>query len=148
MPFAAIWMELVCCSPWGREESDMTEWLHFHFHASEKEMATHSSVLAWRISGTGEPGGLLSMGLHRVGHDWSNLAAAAAAAAEIIILREVRSEKDTYHMVYLYEESKTNGTNELIYKAEIDSQTKSWLPKSTVGIRGWWCRYFFLFMAK
>ena len=41
----------------------------FHFHALEKEMATHSSVLAWRISGTGEPGGLPSMGLHRVGHD-------------------------------------------------------------------------------
>ena len=41
----------------------------FHFHALEKEMATHSSVLAWRIPGTGEPGGLLSMGSHRVGHD-------------------------------------------------------------------------------
>ena len=44
-------------------------------------MATHSSVLAWRIPGTAEPGGLLPMGLHRVGHDWSDLAAAAAAAA-------------------------------------------------------------------
>ena len=43
-------------------------------------MATHSSVLAWRIPGKGEPGGLLSMGLHRVGHDWSDLAAAAAAS--------------------------------------------------------------------
>ena len=41
----------------------------FHFHALEKETATHSSVLAWRIPGTGEPGGLPSMGLHRVGHD-------------------------------------------------------------------------------
>ena len=41
----------------------------FHFHALEKEMVTHSSVLAWRIPGTGEPGGLLSMGSHRVGHD-------------------------------------------------------------------------------
>ena len=50
----------------------------FHFHALEKEMATHSSVLAWRISGTGEPGGLPSMGSHRVGHDWRDLAAAAA----------------------------------------------------------------------
>ena len=50
----------------------------FHFHASEKEMTTHSSVLAWRIPGMGEPGGLPSMGSHRVGHDWSNLAAAAA----------------------------------------------------------------------
>ena len=41
----------------------------FHFHALEKDMATYSSVLAWRIPGTGEPGGLLSMGSHRVGHD-------------------------------------------------------------------------------
>ena len=56
----------------------MTEQLHFHFslHALEKEMATHSSVLAWRIPRTGEPGGLLSVGLHRVGHDWSDLATA------------------------------------------------------------------------
>ena len=60
---------LVGYSPWNLEESDMTERLHFHFHALEKEMATHSSVLAWRIPGTGEPGGLLSLGLHRVGHD-------------------------------------------------------------------------------
>ena len=53
----------------GVAESDTTERLHFHFHALEKEMATHSSVLAWRIPGTGEPGGLPSMGSHRVGHD-------------------------------------------------------------------------------
>ena len=52
--------------------------LTFHFHALEKEMSTHSSVLAWRIPGTGEPGGLPSMGSHGVGHDWSDLAAAAA----------------------------------------------------------------------
>ena len=51
----------------------------FHFHALEKELATRSSVLAWRIPGTGEPDGLPSMGSHRVGHDWSDLAAAAAA---------------------------------------------------------------------
>ena len=50
----------------------------FHFHALEKDMATHSSVLAWRIPGMGEPGGLPSMGSHRVGHDWSDAAAAAA----------------------------------------------------------------------
>ena len=50
----------------------------FDFHALEKEMATHSDVLAWRIPGMAEPGGLPSMGSHRVGHDWSDLAAAAA----------------------------------------------------------------------
>ena len=49
----------------------------FYFHALEKEMATHSSVLAWRSPGTVEPGGLPSMGSHRVGRDWSDLAAAA-----------------------------------------------------------------------
>ena len=51
----------------------------FHFPALEEEMATHSSVLAWRIPGTGESGGLPSMESHRVGHDWSDLAAAAGA---------------------------------------------------------------------
>ena len=51
----------------------------FHFHALEKEMATHSSILAWRVPGTGEPAGLPSMGLHRVWHDWRDLAAAAAS---------------------------------------------------------------------
>ena len=50
----------------------------FHFYALEKEMATHSSVLAWRIPRTAEPGGLLSLGSHRFRHDWGDLAAAAA----------------------------------------------------------------------
>ena len=71
---------LVGCSSWAHKELDMTDWLHFHFHfhfhALEKEMATHSSVLAWRIPGTEEPDGLPSVGSHRVWHDWSNLAAA------------------------------------------------------------------------
>ena len=51
----------------------------FHFHALKKAMATHSSVLAWRVPGTGEPGGLPSMGSHRVRHNWNDLAAAAVA---------------------------------------------------------------------
>ena len=73
---------LACKIPWMEEPgkaavhgvtksrkglSDFT--FTFQFHALEKEMATHSSVLAWRIPGTGEPGGLPSMGSHRVGHD-------------------------------------------------------------------------------
>ena len=60
---------LVGCSPWRLEELDTTERFHFHFHALEKEMATHFSVLAWRIPGMGEPGRLPSMGSHRVRHD-------------------------------------------------------------------------------
>ena len=74
---------LVGSSPWVAKS---WTWLSdfpftFHFHALEKEMATHPSVLAWRIPGTAEPGGLPSLGLHRVGHDRSDLAAAAAAVA-------------------------------------------------------------------
>ena len=65
------WRGLVGCSPWGRKESDTTERLHFHFSLSciGEEMATHSSVLAWRIPGTEEPGVLQSMGSQRVRHD-------------------------------------------------------------------------------
>ena len=59
----------------------------FHFHALEKEMASHSSVLAWRIPGMGEPGGLPSMGSHRLGHDWSDLAAAAAVLWALLIFQ-------------------------------------------------------------
>ena len=59
--------------------------LTFHFHALEKEMATHSSVLAWRIPGTGEPGGLPSTGSHRIRHDWSDLAAVAIATHPVFL---------------------------------------------------------------
>ena len=69
-------------TPWmgslGVRHNWATSTFAFHFHALEKEMATHSSVPAWRIPGTGEPGRLPSLGLHRFGHDWSDLAAAAA----------------------------------------------------------------------
>ena len=64
----------------------------FHFHALEKEMATHSSVLAWRIPGMGEPGGLPSLGSHRIGHDWSDLAAAAAACHHVKPVAKINFE--------------------------------------------------------
>ena len=63
----------------------------FHFHALEKEMATHSSILAWRIPGTEEPRGLSSMGSHRVGHDWSDLAAAAVSFINVLYFSAYRS---------------------------------------------------------
>ena len=91
LPFANIWLFLenimhgVTKSWTGL--SDFT--FIFHFHALEKEIATHSSILAWRIPETGEPDGLPSMGSHRVGHDWSDL----AAAAENIIFSEIRQRK-------------------------------------------------------
>ena len=68
-------MAFCCRENWGclvkaKSQTRLSDFTFtFHFHALEKEMATHSSVLAWRIPGTGEPGGLPSMGSHRVGHD-------------------------------------------------------------------------------
>ena len=84
----------------------------FHFHALEKEMATHSSVLAWRTPGMGEPGRLPSMQSHRVGHDWSDLAVAAVILVSYIsrwnvnqIKRESKSNKPlqlkTYKLLLL-----------------------------------------------
>ena len=62
----------------------------FHLHALEKEMPTHSSILVWRIPGTGEPGGLPSMGMHRVGRDWSDLGAACTDVSWTIKKAEPR----------------------------------------------------------
>ena len=68
------WKAMVDGAAEGRTRlSDFT--FTFQFHALEKEMATHYSVLAWRVPGTGEPGGLPSVGSHRVRHDWGDLAA-------------------------------------------------------------------------
>ena len=83
------WRSLVGC------RSPSRTWLShftftFHFHALEKEMAAHSSVLAWRIPGMGEPGGLPSMGSHRVGQDWSDFAAAAAANVNAYVLNHIQ----------------------------------------------------------
>ena len=71
----------------------------FHFDALEKEMATHSNLLAWRIPGMGEPGGLPFLGSHRVRHDWSDLAAAAAAAAVLLLFHTnpIASINRIYH---------------------------------------------------
>ena len=68
----------------GKSQAQLSDFtFNFHFHALEKEMATHSSILAWRIPGMGEPGGLPSMGSHRVRHDWSDLAAATAVMIKV-----------------------------------------------------------------
>ena len=64
------WMEEPAVHGVSKSQTRLSDFpFTFHFHALEKEMAVHSGVLAWRIPGTGEPGGLLSMGSHRVGHD-------------------------------------------------------------------------------
>ena len=84
---------LVGCGPWGQKSqtglSDFT--FTFHFPALEKAMAPHSRVLAWRIPGTGEPGGLLSVGSHRVGLDGCDLAAAAAVLTACVCFKLLQS---------------------------------------------------------
>ena len=80
----SYWPLIMCLGAWqvavhgvAQSQTQLSDFTFtFHFHELEKEMATHSSVLAWRIPGTGEPGGLPSTGSHRVGRDWSDLAAA------------------------------------------------------------------------
>ena len=93
----------------------------FHFHALEKEMATHSSVLAWRIPGMEEPGGLPSMGSHRVGHDWSDLA--AAATHKCCNKRLKKKQKTQY-----------------LYKDPI-------LPKIMAKAKGWFLVFVFLIVS-
>ena len=78
----------------------------FHFHALEREMATHSSVLAWRIPGTGEPGALLSMGLHRVGHNWCDLATHAKVMLKIV---QARVQQYVNHEISDVQTGFTNG---------------------------------------
>ena len=82
------WRSLVGYSPWGHEESDMTERLHFLVSPSCTGEGNGNPLqcFAWRIPGTGEPGGLPSMGLHRVRRNWSDLAAAAALLIFITLL--------------------------------------------------------------
>ena len=89
----------------------------FHFHALEKEMATHSTVLAWRIPGTAEPGGLLSMGSHRVGHDWGDLAA-AMWADDTTLIAESEEELKSLQMK-VKEESEKIGLKLNIQKTKI-----------------------------
>ena len=72
----------------------------FHFHALEKEIATHSSVLGWRIPEMGEPGGLPSMGSHRVGHNWSDLAETAAA---VLLVTGIQQQYDVETNSILHE---------------------------------------------
>ena len=100
------WWAAVCGVTKSRTRlSDFT--FTFHFHALGKEMATHSSVLAWRIPGTGEPSGLPSMGLHRVGHDWSDFVVVATFITtcnlelESWVFLVIFLRKDSYLLYFL-----------------------------------------------
>ena len=115
-----IWQEPMDGGAWKAAVHGVAEgrtWLSdftftFHFHALEKEMAAHSSVLAWRIPGTGQPGGFPSVGSHRVGHDWSDLAAAASDTSSskymncpyltLLVLKILFSRRDSIVLFLLY----------------------------------------------
>ena len=91
------------------------DWVLYISIHLEKEMATHSSVVAWRIPGTGEPGGLPSMGSHRVGHDWSNLAAAAAAYSSHNLLLTLMQ------IIYVFMCINTHTHIYILYVSDIDA---------------------------
>ena len=93
----------------------------FHFHALEKEMAAHSSGLAWRIPGTGEPGGLPSMGSPRVGHDWSNLAAAAGS-----VNKGIRANYPQMMVIRSYLGIREQSHEELLSKIKMENNNTWW----------------------
>ena len=97
MDRGACWAAVPGVTKSRTQLSDFT--FTFHFHALEEEMATHSSVLAWRIPGMAEPSGLLSMGSHRVGHNWSDLAA-YTVLSHIFLYVEVAYPFIHLHILY------------------------------------------------
>ena len=131
---------LACKVPWMEEPgrlvhgvtksltrlSDFT--FTFHFHALEKEMATYSSVLALRIPGTGETSGLPSMGSHRVGHDWSDLAEAAAAAVGNLISGSSAFSKTSLNICSKHKTTKWGKKN--VFQ-EPSISIANWLPNKT-----------------
>ena len=104
--------------------------LTFHFHALEKEVATHSSVLAWRIPGMGVPGGLPSMGSHRV---WSDLAAAAAALLQGIFTTQGSNPGLPHCWQILYHLSHQGSPRILEWVAYPFSSGSSW-PRNWIGV--------------
>ena len=122
---------LVGCSPWGRWGSDMTERLHFHFSLSCIGEGNGNRVLAWRIPGTGEPGGLPSMGSHTVGHDWSDLKAAA-------LTRDVRARDIQIHVWrYLITiENVTKAITRSFLNHRSEEREIRWRPESNLGVAG------------
>ena len=126
--------------------SDFTFTLYFH--ALEKEMATHSSVLAWSIPGTGEPDGLPSMGSHRFGHDWSNLAAAAGTLLNLIL---IIFYIDVFQSSYFHFYFQDIG-HWLMYWNVIDIYMLNWYPvtllKITYYLQEVFCRYLMIFLIR
>ena len=106
----------------------------FHLHALEKEMESHSSVLAWRIPGTGEPGGLPSVGSHRVGHEWSDLTAAAAVCTKVLFLSFSMNEFSQYKDCFLWKEIYLHGLQSLQNFENTGSWMSSGLRKNGISL--------------
>ena len=112
----------------------------FHSHALEKEMATHYSVVAWRILGTGEPGGLLSMGSHRVGYDWSDLAAWTKSLQFCLTLCDARGCSLPGFSVHGILQARILGWIAITSSRE-SSRTRDWTCVSYVSGIGRWVLY-------
>ena len=111
----------------------------FHCHALEKEMATHSSVLAWSIPGTAEPGGLPSMGSHRVGHDWSDLALVESLET---VLAELTQKTDHQYLSSFFHLKNPNiCTIVTEFAVCLDLQCKAFSVGSKIGEAYWCCLY-------
>ena len=121
----------------------------FHCHALEKEMATHSSVLGWRIPGTEEPGRLPSLGSHRVGHNWSDLAAAAEAKRKLNIrqyvnltLKDNSQGKETTHTrsyeteAIMKTEQSQRGRGNEVWRADMQNKNKKGTWPSRIWLKG------------
>ena len=113
----------------------MTDWLPFH--ALEKEMATHSSVLAWRIPGMGEPGGLPSMGSLRVGHDWSDLAVAAEPAWLISVHVDLDSLAEVVFVRFLHYKGFSPLSIICIFVRESLCSAHTWVESFNLPPWGW-----------
>ena len=105
----------------------------FHFHALEKEMTPHSSTLAWRIPGMGEPGWLPSMGSHRVRHDWSDLAAAALSAS----IRHMALNIGTSLVSFFSCSSMSGADNPPVNYSMCFLQASNWLDYLSPSLASW-----------
>ena len=135
MDGGAWWVAVLGVAKGRTRLSDFT--FTFPFHALEKEMAIHSSALAWRIPGTGEPGGLPSMGSHRVGHDRSDLAAAGVGCVFPVSQCNIETQETLYWKDTLSLDWKDPMEEEMTTHSCILAGKKSQGQRSLVGYSPW-----------
>ena len=133
-------------TPVGHNWATSLSLFTFHFHALEKEMATHSSILAWRIPGMAEPGGLLSMGSHRIRHDWSDLAAAAHTNKVMLKILQARLQQYVnYELPYIQAGfRKGRGNQRSNCQHSLDHQKSERVPEKHLFLLCWLCQSLWL----